>query len=132
MSPETVYPLRVRYHECDQVGIVFNAEYLVYADVAATEFFREHLGGYQSLNELGLDFAIAEANLRFRRPLHFDDQFTVKVSVTSITSRSLSLDFEFVREEELVAEIGISYVCIESGTQTPQVIPDRFRDVLQG
>ncbi len=132
MSPEHTHRLRVRYNECDQVGIVFNANYLVYADIAANEFFREHLGGYSSLTDLGLDMAMAEANIRFRRPLHYDEEVDVKATVGSITSRSLSMDYEFTREEELVAEITISYVCIETASQTPQVIPDQFRSVLEG
>lgn len=132
MSPETTHRLRARYNECDQVGIVFNANYLVYTDIAANEFFREHLGGYSSLTDLGLDFAMAEANIRFRRPLHYDEEFDVKATVGSITSRSLSMDFEFIREGETVAEISISYVCIETASQAPQVIPEKFRSVLSG
>jgi DNA polymerase (family 10) len=31
------HPLRVRFHECDPQGIVFNANFLAYADIAITE-----------------------------------------------------------------------------------------------
>lgn len=34
------YRLRVRYSEVDSQGIVFNANYLNYLDVAITEYFR--------------------------------------------------------------------------------------------
>lgn len=132
MTPETIHKLRVRYNECDQVGIVFNANYLVYADIAATEFFREHFGGYSTLTDLGLDLAMAEANIRFRRPLHYDEEVEIKAAVASITSRSMTMEFEYTRGEELVAEITISYVCIETESQTPQVIPEQFRSVLEG
>lgn len=132
MSPETTHQLRVRYNECDQVGIVFNANYLVYTDIAATEFFREHIGGYNALTDLGLDFALAEANLRFRRPLHNDEVFEIKATVGSITSRSLTMEFEFTREGELIAEITIAYVCIEKASQEPQVIPEPISSVLEG
>ena len=36
-----VHELRVRYGECDPQGIVFNANYLLYFDVAFTEYWRE-------------------------------------------------------------------------------------------
>lgn len=132
MTPETVHQLRVRYNECDQVGIVFNANYLVYTDIVATEFFREHIGGYSSLTDLGLDFALAEANIRFRKPLHNDEIFQVKATVESITSRSLSMVFEFTRGEDPIAEISIAYVCIEKASQEPQVIPERISSILEG
>lgn len=132
LTPETIHELRVRYNECDQVGIVFNANYLVYTDIVATEFFREHIGGYQALTDLGLDFALAEANIRFRRPLHNDEVFEVKASVSSITSRSLSMEFEFTRDGEQIAEISIAYVCIEKSSQIPHLIPESISSVLEG
>jgi len=124
--------MRVRYNECDRVGIVFNSNYLVYADVSATEFWREHLGGYSGFNELGLDMVLAEANIKFRRPLKFDDEFEVTVGVGAVTARSLALEFSFTREEEHLAEIEISYVCVDSEQHTPQPIPDQIRMVLEG
>lgn len=132
MTPETVHSIRVRYNECDQVGIVFNANYLVYTDIVATEFFREHIGGYEALTDRGLDFALAEANLRFRRPLHFDEVFDVRASVGSITSRSLTMEFEFTRDGDPIADITISYVCIEKASHAPHPIPEDISDVLEG
>ena len=132
MTAETTHRLRVRYNECDRVGIVFNSNYLVYTDVAATEFWREHLGGYSGFNEIGLDVVLAEANIKFRRPLEFDDFFEVRVSVGTVTARSLTMEFEFTREGEAIAEIEISYVCVDSEQHTPQPIPEQIRSVLEG
>ena len=124
--------MRVRYNECDRVGIVFNSNYLVYTDVAATEFWREHLGGYSDFNDIGLDMVLAEANIKFRRPLEFDDDFEGRVSVGTVTSRSLSMEFDFARGGEQIAEIEISYVCVDSKEHTAQPIPDELRAVLEG
>ncbi len=92
---------------------------------------REHLGGYQALGELGLDFVVAEANIRFRRPLHFDEWFEVKVTVGAFTSRSLSLEFELTREGTPITDISISYVCIETESRSPHLLPDNFRSRLE-
>ncbi|MBN8866295.1 MAG: acyl-CoA thioesterase [Solirubrobacterales bacterium] len=132
MSPETTHSFRVRYNECDQVGIVFNANFLIYADVAANEFWREHLGGYSTLKDLGLDVVLAEANIRFRRPLHFDEDFEVRVGVGTITSRSMEMEFGFTRDGEAVADITIAYVCIDTSSQEPRPIPEGIRSVLEG
>ncbi|MCW2828947.1 MAG: hypothetical protein JWQ67_2563, partial [Marmoricola sp.] len=45
-SPPTpfVHRLRVRYVECDMQGIVFNAHYYTWMDLAHTELIREVLG----------------------------------------------------------------------------------------
>ena len=56
---------RVRYHECDPQGVVFNANYLTYFDVTMTELWRE-LGGYQAMVEAGVDMVVAEARILYR------------------------------------------------------------------
>jgi acyl-CoA thioester hydrolase len=132
VSPETTHTLRVRYNECDRVGIVFNSNYLVYADVSATEFWREHLGGYARFNELGLDMVLAESNIKFRRPLEFDDEVEIRVTIGTLTARSFSMEFDFTREGEQIAEIEISYVCVDSREHTAQPIPEELRTVLAG
>ncbi len=33
-------PIRVRYNEVDQQGIVYNGHYVIYTDIAFEEFFR--------------------------------------------------------------------------------------------
>jgi hypothetical protein len=68
VSAAFVHELRVRYGECDPQGIVFNANYLLYFDVAFTELWREAVGPWQEMVERGVDAVVAEANLRFRSP----------------------------------------------------------------
>ena len=64
--------LRVRYNECDPQGVVFNANYLTYLDITMGELWRE-LGGYQEMVDAGVDMVVAEANIRYRAALRFDD-----------------------------------------------------------
>ncbi len=45
--------MRVRFNECDPQGVVFYANYLMYFDVAMTEFWREAVGGYTAMIEIG-------------------------------------------------------------------------------
>jgi acyl-CoA thioester hydrolase len=64
----------VRYGECDPQGIVFNANYLLYLDVAFTELWRAAVGPWQDMVDRGVDAVVAEANLVFRAPARFDDE----------------------------------------------------------
>ena len=69
MPASIVHELRVRYGECDPQGIVFNANYLLYFDVAFTELWREAVGSWQEMVERdGVDAVVREAKLRFRSP----------------------------------------------------------------
>ena len=52
MPEPFVHTFRVRYHECDAQGIVFNANWLSYFDVTLTEWFRAMFGSYGALVEI--------------------------------------------------------------------------------
>jgi acyl-CoA thioester hydrolase len=71
------HELRVRYGECDPQGIVFNANYLLYFDVAFTEYWRARVGAWQDMVDDGVDAVVAEANLRFRAPARLADVFAL-------------------------------------------------------
>src|SRR6185437_13355812 len=73
MAAPFVHELRVRYGECDPQGIVFNANYLLYFDVAFTEMWREAVGPWLQMVERGFDAVVAHAELDFRAPARYDD-----------------------------------------------------------
>lgn len=123
--------LRVRYHECDPQGVVFNAHYLAYFDIGVTEMWREALGGYQSMVERGLDVVVAEARVRYLEPLRFDDEFDVCLAVPELGTTSLRTAISVERDGEAAAEGELWHVMIEleSGDKTP--IPDDVRSALE-
>ena len=130
MYKSVTHALRVRYNECDPLGIVFNANYLVYADIAINELWREHVGGYESMMEDGLDLAVVEANLRYFAPLRFDDEFEAEVRVDHIGEKSMSTVTGLRRGDEEICSIGMTYVCIDSASATSRPVPDSIRTAL--
>ena len=67
MAAPFVHTHRVRYHECDAQGIVFNANWFTFFDVTLTEWFRAAFGSYSALTqEHGVDVVLAETTARFR------------------------------------------------------------------
>src|SRR5450759_5929888 len=82
--PPFVHELRVRYGECDPQGIVFNANYLLYFDVAFTELWRAAVGPWQEMVGRGVDAVVAEANLEFRARARFDDELELRAPIGSL------------------------------------------------
>ena len=66
-----VHRLRVRFHECDPQGIVFNAQWFTYFDVTLTELWREAFGSYTALVEEGSDVVVVDVQARFLAPGRF-------------------------------------------------------------
>lgn len=128
--------LRVRYGECDPQGVVFNAHFLAYFDIAVTELFRTALGGYQAIVDRGIDFVVAEAGLRYRQPAHFDEELTLEVAVTRLGTTSITTSYRVLREAELLVEGTLRHVLVElkgrlgrePGAKT--AIPDWMREGL--
>ena len=83
MSAPLRHRMRVRYAECDPQGIVFNANYLLYADIAITELYREAFGSWgEAMRGHGIDMLVAEANVRYLATMHFDERFDLRVSLS--------------------------------------------------
>ena len=121
--------LRVRYNECDPQGVVFNANYLTYLDITMGELWRE-LGGYQEMVDAGVDMVVAEANIRYRAALRFDDEFECLATVVRLGETSMTTEIELLRGDETVVDGTLRHVFIESGGGPTAPIPDPIRSCL--
>jgi acyl-CoA thioester hydrolase len=120
----------VRFAECDPQGVVFNAHYLAYVDVAITELWRAALGNYQTMLDRGVDVVVAEARLRFRGAARFDDELRLDVTVTHMGNTSIISQHRICRDDELLVEVEIRHVTVDRATLTKLPIPDWLRDGL--
>jgi acyl-CoA thioester hydrolase len=125
-----VHELRVRYGECDPQGIVFNANYLLYFDVAFTEMWREAVGPWQAMVERGVDAVVAETNLRFHAPARFDDELQLRVQIASLGRTALTTEIEVYRGEELLLAGWLRHVCVATDTWNKTEMPDWVRSGL--
>ncbi|WIX91632.1 thioesterase family protein [Amycolatopsis sp. DG1A-15b] len=127
--PIAEMPLRVRYHECDGQGIVFNAHYLAYVDMCSFEAEKALFGSHEEFLKHGTDVVVAEANLKFRAPARYDDELVVSQYPNHLGTTSLIFDFEIQRDETLVAAATVRYVFIDPATLRPTPPPDAVRKV---
>ena len=124
------HQLRVRYAECDPQGVVFNAHYLAYFDTSITELWRAALGGYQAMLDRGVDVVVAEAQVRFRAPAHFDDLLTVEISISRLGNTSITSVHRITRDAELIVEGMLRHVVVDRPALSKTAIPDWLREAL--
>jgi acyl-CoA thioester hydrolase len=132
MPASFVHELRVRYGECDPQGIVFNANYLLYFDVAFTELWREAVGPWQDMIVRGIDAVVADAALSFRMPARFDDQLQLQMRVARLGRTSITTVFEVLRAQETLVTGQLRHVCVSAETFAKTEIPDWVRSGLAG
>ncbi len=132
MAESFRHPLRVRFHECDPQGIVFNANFLAYADIAMTELYREAFGSWQAaIDGTGIDMVVAEANVRYLAPLRFDEEVELVASVTRIGTTSTTMLVAVERDGTVVAEVTLRHVVVDLETRAKAPIPDPLRAGLE-
>jgi acyl-CoA thioester hydrolase len=76
--------IRVRFAETDAMGIVHHSRYLPYFEEGRVAYLR-HVGHpYDEVRAEGVEMAVLEAFVRYRKPLEFDDVFDVHVMIAEL------------------------------------------------
>ena len=127
MRAPFVHRLRVRYGECDPQGIVFNAHYVAYFDVALTELWREALGGWNAMVATGVEAIVAELGARFLAPARADDVLELHTTVARFGRTSVDLRTDVVREGTVLVEGRLRHVFVDAATWRPVPVPEWIR-----
>lgn len=97
--------LRVRYEETDQMGFVYYANYLVWFEIARTEFFREKGIEYRKLEEEDKVYIpVVESYCRYKSPLKYDDLATITTTLAEFGKTRLTFEYEVKCGKRLAAK----------------------------
>jgi acyl-CoA thioester hydrolase len=124
---------RVRFGETDLQGVVYYANYLLFAEVGRVAYLRE-LGVVYDRDLLthGVDFTIGEARVRYHAPLRFDDEYDIKVRVGEIRHSSWAFEYAIDRADGThCAEASTIQVMIDRKSGRATRIPEGLREVLE-
>ena len=126
-----IHRLRVRYSECDPQGMVFNANYVTYFDIALTELWREAVGPYAEMMAGGADMVVAETRVRYLAPARFDDVLDVSIVPTRLGNTAMTTSMEVRLGETLVVKGEMRHVFVDTGSGLKRPIPDDVRRALE-
>ena len=125
--------VRVRYAETDQMGVAYYANYLVWFEVARSEFCREKGFVYADLETMGYRLAVTEAHCHYRNSARYDEQLIVRTRLKDLNKRMMTFTYRILRKEgeELIAEGETRHICLDS-SKKPKSLPDVFIARLAG
>ena len=124
--------VRVRYAETDQMGIVHNANYLVWFEVGRSELCRAKGFSYKEMEEQdNALMVVAESYCRYKSPAYYEDVLTIRTKIGEVRSRSLSFFYEVHRASDdiLIAEGETLHVVTDKDKKV-RMLPDIYRDRL--
>lgn len=97
-----VYPYhhRVRYRECDPMGVVYHTHYLDYFEAGRTEALRNLGIRYRDLEADGIIMPVVDVEVHYQSPAHYDDVLVVKVHFEDPPTVRIPIDYTVHREGE--------------------------------
>src|SRR3546814_19859962 len=102
--------VRVRFNEIDGQNIVFNANYLVYADIGVTEYFRA-IGEGQPVpyfKQYGTDIRETRFEIDYHSLARLDDLITIAARLSRFGRTNFKLNCGLLRSNERPTHIDIS------------------------
>ena len=124
--------MRVRWAEVDRQGIVFNGHYLMYFDVAITEYYRALGYPYpEALAQHGTDLYAKKAEVEYHASAGYDDEVDVCVRVARLGRSSFDFQLEIYRADQLLVSGKVVYVNADPETRKSVMLPDFLRKAMK-
>jgi len=115
----------VRYVECDQQGVVFNAHYLTWADEASTRWWASMDLSWEELTERRIDPLVKASTLEWSSPARWGDTVTVDAETERVGRTSATARFTVRVGERVCCVVRTTYVSLSDGRPAPW--PDDVR-----
>ena len=112
--------IRVRYAECDCMGVVHHSKYFEYFEMARTELLRLNGVRYRDCEERGVFFVVAKLECRFLKPACYDDLLKLRVCIARQTRARIDHEYKLYRDGVLLCEATTTLACVNG---EGQVIP---------
>ena len=120
----------VRFAETDAQGVVHNAVYLVWFEIARIDYLARFQGGYPALREEGLEALTLESHVRYRVPARFDDRLRIHARCGDVRGARFRFEYELERDGEPIADGWTSHACVNGETLRPTRMPEWLLEAI--
>ena len=126
------HPLRVRWAEVDLQKVVFNAHYLLYFDIAFTEYWRAtSLPSAMTQHQQGKELFVKRASVEYHASAEYDDALNVGVRCARLGNSSMTMVFEIYRTDQCLVSGELLYVYADPLAKKGVSIPQEWRARLK-
>ncbi|MGH1455336.1 MAG: tol-pal system-associated acyl-CoA thioesterase [Alphaproteobacteria bacterium] len=125
--------IRVYYEDTDAGGVVYNANYLKFAERGRTEFLRET--GFQSSSlheEHGTIFVVRHVEIDYLKPAHLDDVLELRTSIEALRNSSFTMRQQVFKDGGLITDMHVVLVCVDVDQYSAVRIPEGVKSAFQG
>ena len=133
MSKAFIVKRRVRFGDCDPGGVLYTPRIGYFVVEAILDFVSECFGApaEKSIMDLGILPPARSFNVEFLKPMAWDDELEMYVSLKEMRTSALVFDVSGFVSSDKVFEAELTQVCIDPETRQPVNIPSKLREVLE-
>jgi acyl-CoA thioester hydrolase len=118
------FPLRVRFAETDDQGVVYNSHYLTYFDTTIYEYFRDlPYSVVEHVKRTGTDFYVVRIAIDFFGPSRFDDEIEVHLRTARIGRSSMTFLSEIYPTDDDTALVKGEIIWVNADVKTQKSAP---------
>lgn len=126
------FPIRVYYEDTDAAGVVYHSNYLKFTERVRTEWLRS-MGIEQQalLDEVGIGFVVARAEVTFKRPARLDDLVWVECHLQRLTKIRMCMRQVLRVNDVVCSEVDVEIACVNRNFEL-QKLPDTLHRMFTG
>ena len=119
--------VRVRYCECDPMGVAHHGAYVPWIEMARTEMLRESGVTYAHMEAEGIFLVVTKLELKYKAPARYDDELLILTKVTGGGRARLDHSYEVWTREDgkkgrLCAQATSTLACVDENGR-PRALP---------
>ena len=118
------YRHKVKYYECDPMGVVHHSNYVRFMEEARVEMMDKLGFGYERMEAEGVISPVLSLTCKFIRPAHFQEVVEISVRLSSSTAMKVSFAYEMRVEGNVVMTAESTHCFLENGR--PVSLEKRF------
>ncbi|MBI1302001.1 MAG: tol-pal system-associated acyl-CoA thioesterase [Alphaproteobacteria bacterium] len=124
--------IRVYYEDTDAGGVVYHGNYLNFGERGRTEFLRAV--GFENkklADTLGIIFVVRHIEIDYLKTAHLDDMLTQETTILEMKNSSFIMHQKLLRDGELISDMRVVLVCVETKNYTPVRLPENVKEAFQ-
>ena len=125
--------MKVRDYECDAQGLVNNANYQHYYEVARHEFLEKHGLNYYELHEQGIDAVVVSVYRRYKHSLRGANDFICTVDSLEREGIRYIFNQKIIRlkDNKVCSTARVETACMKNGkVGKPEILDEAFAQYL--
>ena len=126
-----VHRHRVRYRECDPMGVVYHAHVLDWFEAARTEALRDAGLPYADLEASGVVMPVVDVSVRYHASVRYDDLVEVEAAFAAVGVR-VPVDYAVRRAGEAAVLVSgrVTLCFVDAERGRPVAAPDVVREAF--